>query len=266
MIRAFLIAFFLLAASASAAPPKPQEAERVSTAQERGALIFALDRAAWVTTDDMKAKLGSRSGAGIRGWVVERGEEPGAYVVTYFGNGAAGPFAIYSGRVRDGKVVAGELFADGAGPPLSPPQLRLKEAADTARRFTKYKPCTARRFNVAVIPPEGDGPIDTYLLTAQTDLAVYPMGGHYLLRVQGGKVVSHRPFMKSCMNLDTRTVPGEGNLAAVVVSHLLDPSPTEIHVFMSIWMGRAVYVMTSRNDRLWEVEAGRIRAVDRKGR
>lgn len=255
--------FVFLAMLAGAAPAKPmsgEESARVEAAASRGRLLFELDQAAWVTTDDMIARFSGRKDMPIKGWVIERAASGGGYAVTYFGDGATGPVAWYAGAVRDGKVIAGQAFAEGARPPLTPAQIRLKEAADVARAFTGYRPCTPSRFNVAIVPPEsGSAPIEAYLLSAQTARNVYPVGGHYRLRIEGGKVVSHRRFMNSCMNVDVSAKPKQGEPAVLFLTHLLDPVPTEAHVLVSMWMRKPIYLMT--RDRAWAVEGPKIRAM-----
>jgi hypothetical protein len=263
MLRA-LLSFFLLVAAAPAAQMTTEEAAAVQAALNRGVLLFGVDRAAWVSTDDMLAKLGEKGAAPIRGWTVERDAEPGGFIVTYFAEGSAGPVAVYSGQVRDRKLVASRIFPDGSRPPLTASQLRLKVAADTARAFTGYDPCTPARFNVALVPPDdAAAPIEAYLLSAQTKTGIYPIGGHYLMKIADGEVASHRPFMKSCMNVDARAKGKKGSPESLVVSHLLDRTPTEIHVFMSIWMGKPIYVMTLESKSLWAVEGNRIRLIKR---
>lgn len=259
MLRALLLILSLLAAAPAAAQPADGDDARLRAAAERGLLLFEMDRAAWVTTDDMLQRFGRRD-MPIKGWVTEREAE--GYRVTYFGDGPAGPVAWYAGRVRSGKVVSAEVFPEAARPALTPAQLRLRQAADVARRFSEYQPCTPARFNVAVIPPDSaDSPVDTYLLSAQTETNVYPLGGHYLLRIgPDGKVVSHRRFMNSCMNVDAGRQRKGAKPVALVVTHLLDPVPTEIHVWSSLAMRKPIYVGTGP-ERIWSVEGGRIRLL-----
>ena len=55
--------------------------------------------------------------------------------------------------------------------------------------------------------------------------------------------------------------PEKGQLAALTVTHLLDPVPTEIHVFSSLSIHLPVLVATTSNAHLWAVEGNRIRLV-----
>jgi hypothetical protein len=49
-----------------------------------------------------------------------------------------------------------------------------------------------------------------------------------------------------------------------MVNHLLDPAPTEIHVFTSYSMRIPVFVST-RDARVWKVERTKITPFDLKG-
>lgn len=257
----FVAAAALGAAAVAPAAPRPNAAEAagLERVSARGALLFEVDRAAWVTTDDMLAKLGTNRDVPIKGWVVERdGAAPRAYVVTYFGDGPAGRVAWYVGRVRDNRLVSGELLRAASRPPLTPDQARLAEAVWAARTQTELRPCTAEPFNVAALPPQGpDAPIDVYLLTSTSENGLYPMGGHYLLRIApGGKIVSSRKFTNACLNMREQAGPNGEKPVGLGVAHFLDPIPTEIHVFMSMWARKPVFVITGK--RTWLVDGPKI--------
>jgi hypothetical protein len=262
----FLLPLLLIAAAPPPAQMTPEETAKTDWAAHRGDLLFDVDRAAWVTTDDMIARLGGRRDIPVKGWVVERdGTAPGAFIVTYFGDGPAGRVAWYAGHVRDHKVVSGEVFAEGSRPPLTPVQARIADAVALARAQTQFRPCTPANFNAAAIPPETpDGPVDVYLLTAMTESGVFPMGGHYLVRVGAdGKIVSTRPFTKSCINMSPPPATNSSQPAALMLTHLLDPTPTEIHVFMSIWTRFPIFVATGegKKPRIWAVAGPAIHLV-----
>lgn len=254
------IAAALLAAPAAAlAKQRPAaeasagEAARLAAIVQRGRLLFDLDRAAWVATDDLIKKVRDPGKAGLKGYVVE--PDGTGFTVTFFGGEPDRPIAIYVARVEQGRAISGRLLADAERVPLTAMQVRLAKARSTATTIEE-RPCTAGPFNAAIIPPaSADAPIEIYLTSPQTEHGVYPFGGHYLM-VAGpdGSRVSLRKFTNSCLNMPLPSSGPAGAVpAAAVVSHVLDPTPTEIHVFMSITIGKPVYVVTSDPERIWVV-------------
>jgi hypothetical protein len=234
----------------------PEEQARLSWAEQRGQTLFEIDRAAWVTTDDLAARIGDLRNSGIRGWTVER--DGNVYVVVYYVGVGAARSALYRGRVANNRVVSGEVFPNGSRPPLTPVQRRIADARELVPRLNR-QPCTAASFNVAVIPPETpDANLDVYALTPQVENDVFPFGGHFRATVSpAGEIVAQRAFTNSCLNMPTRG-SDRNRTAALMLTHLLDPIPTEIHVFVSIWARLPVFVATANPRRVWEVDGGRI--------
>lgn len=256
-ILAILLAFCL------AAPALAQTAEertQLDQALQRGRLLFEIDRAAWVTTDDLRERVRDFQAQGISGWTVER--DGNAYAVTYYAGEGDARVALYRGRVVNRRVVAREVFPAGARPPLTPLQRRLADARGAIARMGRA-PCSPAPFNAAVIPPETpDGPIDVYALTAQTQTGIFPFGGHYRATLSSaGEIVSQREFTRSCLNMPADQAR-RSRAVALAVTHLLDPVPTEIHVFLSIWTGMPVFVGTGEPRRIWNVTGARIELVE----
>lgn len=253
---AILLAFWL---AVPVAAQSPDERARLDWALQRGRLLFDIDRAAWVTTDDLQARVHDFRTLGIRGWTVER--DGNGYAVTYYVGEGDARVAVYRGRVVNRRVVSREVFAEGARPALTPLERRLADARGAVARMGKT-PCTPAPFNAAVIPPDTpDGPIDVYALSAQTQNGVFPFGGHFRATLSAtGEIVSQRDFTRSCINLSTSEAR-QARAVALVITHLLDPVPTEIHVYLSIWTGMPVFVGTHDPQRVWNVTGERIELV-----
>lgn len=255
-----LLAVAIATAAASRAFAVPDEATLVAKAQVRGKLIHELDQAAWHSTDVLLKALPRARQAEIKGWIVEPGE--GGSTVLYYGYDGITPYGVFTAGFRGGKVASSrEIKAGDADRALTPVQQRMalaRKAATTA----KVAPCARAAFNTVIVPPASDAaPVEVYLLTPQVKGGEYPFGGHYLITVDAdGNIGSTRPFMKSCM---TQALPP--NAVAAMVSHLLDPTPTEIHAWLARWMGKSVYVMVVEPEQLWEVTSGGIRKVDAPG-
>ena len=257
-MRALALAL-LLAAPAAAAQEASGERAATIAAAERGRLLFAYDRAAWVGTDAMFAKVADPAGK-LGGYVVEGPAE--APRVTFYDK-AAEPRAVFVARFSGGKLADGKVLGQDDDRALSPEALRRVHALATARAALAKggaRPCAAKPFNAIVLPANGAGePLRVYFLTPQSDNDHLPFGGHYEVDVApDGTAGQPRPFTKTCLEMPVKA-PGPGQPVGITVSHLLDPVPTEIHVFSSLALGKPVFVATIRpTPRLWVVDGGRI--------
>jgi len=227
----------------------------LDTVSRRGAQLYAFDQAAWHTTDAMVAKqLPRDTMAAIRGWVVEPHGE--ALTVTYYGFEGTKPYAIYAADYVGYKVAAERVPATGE--PLSAQGERMAAALEVARDL-ELKGCVDRPYNSVVLPPQSDGTIPVYLLTPMVTQDAYPFGGHHEVDIGAdGKVAATRDFAKTCL-----AVAQPKDAVIGFVTHLLDPHPTEIHVYLSLWMGKPIAVGTG-NDTAWMVEGAKVSPLSLK--
>lgn len=256
----FIAVLLTLLLAPPAAAQTPAERTQLDWAVARGRLLFEVDRAAWVTTDDLRERVRRAELGLIRGWTVERDGD--AFVVNFYAGEGDARAILYRGRVENRRVVSREVFAEGARPALTPLQRRLADARGEIARFGE-RPCTNGPFNAAIIPPDTpDGPVDIYALTPQTQANNFPFGGHFRATLAAdGTLSGKRGFMRSCFNMERPPSRGGSTPAAMFLTHLLDPIPTEIHVFMSIWIGLPVMVGTA-DRRIWSVEGSGIGLID----
>lgn len=238
-------------------PLSSNDTAPIAAAETLGKLLLEYDRAAWTTTDMLVAKLPPDQLNLIRGWVVEP-RAAGGLTATYFAGEPGAYRAVFVASSGTGASEESRLLKDE---PLTPAQARLASAVTAARAYAGEKglrPCTPAPFNTVALPPEAaSGPIRVYLLSAPTEKGRLPFGGHYRLSVDpAGRVVAERSFTKACLTLDQ-----PATAAVVTVSHLLDPIPTEIHVFMSLSAQLPVAVATL-DGRVWIVEGTHIRLME----
>lgn len=253
-----ILALLLAAASPSLAAGDSVAADKASQLTEadqaaavlaitRGRLLHDYDQAAWHTTDTMLEDIDPRE-SGVRGWVVTpQGDD---LLVTYWKPDGGGYAGVYS-ALWTGTDVTARTVLEGDATRLSDEQLRLIQARQAVDP-KGLAGCSTHPFNTVVLP-DADGTILVYFLTPQTSLSSVPMGGHYRFTVKDGKVVDQRKFTNSCIELDLKG-SGNGKPAALVISHLLDPVPTEIHVFSVYAAGIPIYVQTTSNEVMWVVE------------
>ena len=252
------MAILVAAAQVAAAPPviatqdSRSEQQRLADASIFGAMIYAFDRAAWVSTDSLMEVVPRDQLVGAGGYVIEPVDKD-TLRATYFKGDAASARAFFVADVRGGKVVRQDILPEPA--PLTPVQMILARAREIAKQEAGakgYRPCTAAPFNTVVLPSVNGGPVTVYLLSPQVTNANYMMGGNYRVTIApDGRIVGSRAFNTSCLNLKLPDQDKE-KVAGLFVNHLLDPVPTEIHVFASYSVQQPVFVLTP-DKRTWQV-------------
>lgn len=237
----------------------PAEQAQLREVARRGALLYAYDQAAWHGTDDMVAKLPDFQSR-VGGWIVDGPAQ--APELVFFDKEGKGP--VYVARFRDGKLVSAEVAVAGTGE-LSAPRRQLiaaRKAALDALAKSGSRGCSEAPMNSVVLPPAAPGePTLVYVLTPQRVMDAFPFGGHFLIPVDPfGRAGPIRRFTNSCLEMSLKDLPKGGEPASLVVTHLLDPVPTEIHVFSSLAAHLPVMVGT-RDGRIWSVDGAAIRLI-----
>ena len=245
----------------------PKYAEAVERANAIGTQIFVHDAACSRATDELFARKALPDDSRVRGWLTERydaGENPGI-LVTFIGDAQGKPLALY--RVR---VPAGErpLEYQALTPPaaLDDGQVAAWKARTAATRaLESHKDLCGERYNTVVLPagtPGIDG-IRVYMLAATTQPDLMIAGGHFLYEytADGVTLKSERAFTRACVDLPLKEDPAKGELKGLMLTHLLDPTPTEIHVFLSRSSGKNIYLATPDNKMMWFIMNGAIVAA-----
>lgn len=259
--------FCLTSMSALSAEPNAAELAAAQTAQNRGMDMFRYDQAAWHATDGFQADLGKAGKEAddpilaLTGYIVEPTEGDRLLVTFYSGHGdVVRPRAQYTVD-RDAHVEGGLLGLQSESQ-MSQLALRMIAARDAATALfqkPEHELCSESPPNTLVLPPDDGGVISVYILTSTTDAASYPAGGHYRFDVaKGGQIADERRFMKSCFAIDLAKTKGA---EAVVLTHLIDRQPTEIHTFVNLNIGIPLMIVTTANKFIWDVVGGRISFV-----
>ncbi len=249
-----------------ATPPRPAppltraqvaELERIV---RRGRQLIAIAQAGSVATRDMLTRISDPEGVGIVGWIAEPAGN--AMTITFYGNGAAGPVAIYRGDVLGGRVTERQIHLGGDRPPLTPLQARMA-AARAATDDLDNAACGGASFNVLVVPPaSATESIDVYQITPETQEGRIPFGGHFRTTVAAdGSVSASRGFSPNCLDLAVPAAPANQPPPPLAVTHVLDPMPTELHVFLAALARRPLLLATGEPQRIWLVTGERIAEV-----
>ncbi len=152
-------------------------------------------------------------------------------------------------------MASSQVFPPGERTPLTPIQIRLAKARQLSAGLD-FRPCTGA-FNVTAIPPTtAEAPMDVYYLSPQVKTGEYPFGGHFRVTLaRDGRVLASRKFSNACLNM-----PAPPTSAFLGISHILDPIPTEIHVFNALAARKPVLVITG--ERTWKVDGRSITLLE----
>ena len=262
--RCLLAALFLTGGVAKAEDPSlpipAVERQRIDNAGTVGKLIYDYDRAAWVATDDFLAKIPADQRTYRGGWLVEPRAD-GSLVVTFYGDRGGPAFVRFVAVWRDGKIIEDRVVAEGDHVALTPVEARMvtaKQIASGRLGGSGHNPCAPAAFNSVELVPAGvDDPISLYFLTPQLRANSYPAGGHFRIDVdKAGTTSVDRAFTNTCIELSSAPGPNGAPVAAFI-THLLDPTPTGIHVWLSLSMKLPLIVGTA-DRRNWKVDGSRI--------
>ena len=254
------------AESVSQELPSQEEQALLRKAEAVGLTIFKHDHAAAVATDALLASGVTKSDKRMHGWITES-QGDGILVTFISGNENEAPQALYRVSVsKEGEV---------SGPPQ---ELKVPEAltefesrAAAARLFAakySFQPC-AERYNTVVLPADSSATPNwvVYLIPATQDALRIPLGGAHRLELDATAehLISERGFTRSCVVLGDLKADPKHRPVGLVATHLMDPVPTEIHVFWNLWAGIPLDILTTSNGAVWNISKGHISLVQRRG-
>jgi hypothetical protein len=255
----FVVSFSAYAEESTAeVTPSADETNAMREAEAMGSRIFSHDMAAAAATDALSKVRGFKRNRQLRGWITqERGD--GLSVTFIGGKKGAVQAALYRVEVGLDGTVRGEPLTLETPEPLTPFELAAATARDSAMQG-EFEPCS-KNYNAVVLPQDDElKRWRVYLLPGTTKQNLVPLGGSYRFDVDiEAENTRIRPYTKTCIQLDS---PAEA--VALMTSHLLDPVPTEVHVFWSIWARKPMYVATVLNGSLWAIKDAKISLVRRR--
>jgi len=257
MIRRFVLAASLALAVAGSAiaddKPPPIRVFDIPTIERLGGAIYRQDRAAWLATDALMAKVPDLKGAGLKGWIVEG--EGGDEKVRFLRDTGAGLEAGYDILVTD----------KGAQAVVEPTDrsLTADERAAFAARQTAIKnlsgACGPGYNSVVIRDVEGDGWL-VWLLAPSPARDAIPFGRHYRFSISAdGRTVRRIDALSAgCLTMDAKSTAPAGSKAAMLyVTHIVSPTPVETHVFLGLMYRLPIMVGTDK-DVIWRVDNGKI--------
>jgi hypothetical protein len=214
--------------SASAQRKEPGSEAELMAITERGRILWEYDTAAWYSSDAVQA-LSPAEGSVRRyvgrrtdnGWVVAYGrlnEQRDKFLVAYEATQQSTP--------KDFKVIKHD-------PPLVDNGFYLAAANALETAIAAFSG-GGRPYNAAVLPAPKNQ-FWVYLVPAQTDTKVWPLGAdvRYLISGDGLRIVETRPLHKSIIEYDSpkQGETREGGFHTAVLDEL--PEDTDVFLVLS---------------------------------
>lgn len=253
-MKVFVTPFLALSVTMAAHAQEPDQAA-LKAAEERGLQIYVHDHASAIVSDAVLPLISPTARKHVQGYVTE--EKAGSIVVTFYGTGEDDRlYAWYRAAVGPDGRLFGKVSQYEVPQALSEYEERAVAARQTGMKY-EFRRC-AQNYNSVVLPkPDG---WQVYLLPGTTVNNVVPLGGTYRVDtdVTGRTMTASRAFTKTCIDLQK-----PAGTEALTLSHLLDPQPTETHVFWQLWSRQPIYLVTTQNSLIWSIEKGRIRFVEK---
>lgn len=255
-ILALGLAFVALtvAGSARAQPAPPASAIRefdIATIETLGRLMYRQDAAAWAATDALLAKVKDPGKAGIKGWIVEGVGD--TQRVRFLRDAGAGLEVAYDIDVGPKGEAAVHDPVDRA---LAPEERAAFAARQTAIGHLTHA-CGPGYNTVVLHDPQGPGWL-VWLLAPMRKAGDIPIAGHFRFTISadGSRVERADALSNSCLVM-TAPPAGSGKTpVALVVSHVVSPTPVETHVFLQIQSGQPMYVLAG--GQVWKIDHGHI--------
>ncbi|HYU96433.1 MAG TPA: hypothetical protein VE989_09735 [Sphingomicrobium sp.] len=253
-LAAALLAFATPTVAAGAAPQlSAAEQSQLRQNIELGTLLYRYDQSAWHVTDAMLKALPDEAKARVRGYVTTLGLH--GMRTTFFGEGKWARYERLYSAVWTGSAITDAEQFTLVETGMTGLEVRLIQARRIALEHAhQLTMCSKAPPNViAFADPADDDLIHVYVMTPQARTDSFPMGGHHRIDVKYDRIVAERAFTKSCLELGSQKIPEGAKPAGMFITHLLDPVPTEIHVFTAFGSGLPLYVGV-RDGRLYSVK------------
>ncbi len=239
-------------------PLDPAEQADITRIETIGSTLFRMIHLGTTAQDLLQREIDSAEQTALDDWLaVDRGDN----TIVHF----------YTDSESQVTVLADVTFSPEHKPqvsltpdrPVESDELAMVKAHQTGLNAGVNK--CAEQFNAVVL---GDPQTDyqVYILATAEDEEKIPIGGHSKVTVSadGQTVLSHEPYAKSCLVLDTtpQKLPLKADIEGLFVTHIISPYPAPTHVFLSMLHEQPLYVGTEIG--IWLISEGNISLVERR--
>lgn len=250
-LRIRIVAVAAFAIGPAFAPAQAQDEAALRLAEQVGASLYQIDRAARVAAKEGERSRAFRRDDRVQGWVAD--VQPDAIRIVYVGSEGGALVGLYRVEVnRSGKALAALERIDPA-----PLDGRLAKQYAIGRKAREVERTECSNEVETLTLPAGDG-WHAYVLPRAAFPDVYLLGGSYRVEVSesGDGVTGVQALASECVILQNK--PGSG---ALLFAEDRGTVPNELHVYISALAGKPLYVTTTPNGRTWLIRDGRIQSV-----
>jgi hypothetical protein len=219
-----VLTILLVASVASAQRSAPASKTELAEITERGRQLAEYDAAAWHATDAVIAMKPAEGSVARylakktdKGWIVAFGrlnEQRDKFLIVYEAGQGGNPK---------------EFSVKKYGAPKEDTEFYFSAAKAIETALAEFTGAN-RPYNVAVLPAKS-GQLYVYVIPAQTEHGVYPLGGdvRYLMSQDGSKIVEKRQLHKSI--IEFKSPPEEQKTEGGYHTAVLDDIPEDTDVF-----------------------------------
>jgi len=266
-VRATVVSILSAAAHvtpATAADIPSEYKVEVTRSSIMGTLLELHQLAGSIARDELEKRGILKTDSRINGWISAPKNHPAGILVTFTGEEAGLPLALY--RVVVDEKGPSDIEVLTPAQPLSESD-RVRVAArdlataEFAKRGTK---CAERHDAIVTFFESARDPfLFVYLLPTRDDRRVAHVGGEvrYEISADGTRIDDQRVFGESCLTLDIPAKRKREKADVIRMKERTDPAPTEWQVFVSRISHRTLEVETPESGLVWKVQKGNIELV-----
>lgn len=242
---------------------KPSYEAEIQNVVNLGELILEFDNSAWTATDTMLSNESffEKTKSKLRGWVTLPIPQGSQTVFVGLDDDSFKAFAEFSTTGR--KTTQSKFYEDG------------RDLTEDERLFWQVRQTTTGQLesicedfpniNTIVIPVPNDskGRFYGYTFSSSKKWDEIVLGLHFrhLISADGKTVQSSKSFSNTCFAVTAQGFPEDVQAVGAMATYLKGPYPEEHYVFASLSRNIPIYVGTTENNRIWEVNGSNIREI-----
>lgn len=237
--------------------------QEIQNVIELGELILEFDNSAWTATDSLVSNESffAKTKSQLRGWITIPSSTGLRTVFVGIIDEEFKAFAEFSTVGRE--TLNRELFELGRA--LTDEESLYWRVRQTTIEQVGSKCAAFPDINTIVLPIPNNDQARFYGYTFSSskkwDEIVLGLHFRHLISADGKTVLSSKSFSNTCFAVTAQGFSEDAKAVGAMATYLKGPHPEEHHVFASLSRNIPIYVSTTQNNRIWEVNGSKVREV-----